>query len=110
MATALASAGVPIVPLHGTERFHGGGQHHRGPGYQVPLSAQTRGRSGVPTAAVGLIMDVAHAESLLLQGEADVITIGPQALYDPFWALHARQQLAADPSPSPSGVSKPAGG
>lgn len=70
----------------------------RGPGYQVPLSAQTRERSGVPTAAVGLIMDAAHAESLLLQGEADLITIGRQALYDPFWALHARQQLAADPS------------
>jgi 2,4-dienoyl-CoA reductase-like NADH-dependent reductase (Old Yellow Enzyme family) len=69
----------------------------RGPGYQVPLASEIRRRSGVMTAAVGLILDGLQAEAILRNGSADIVVVGRQAMYDPYWAHHARQQLAADP-------------
>jgi 2,4-dienoyl-CoA reductase-like NADH-dependent reductase (Old Yellow Enzyme family) len=69
----------------------------RGPGYQVPLASEIRQRSGVMTAAVGLILDGLQAEAILRNGDADIVVVGRQAMYDPYWAHHARQQLAADP-------------
>jgi 2,4-dienoyl-CoA reductase-like NADH-dependent reductase (Old Yellow Enzyme family) len=47
--------------------------------------------------AVGLILDGAQAEQILRDGDADLIAIGRQALYDPFWALHAAEALGCDP-------------
>ena len=49
------------------------------------------------TQAVGLIRDPFHAEQILQEGRADLIAIGRQALWDPFWALHASQALNIDP-------------
>ena len=34
----------------------------------------------------------------LSKKRADLIAIGRQALYDPFWALHASQELGCDPA------------
>jgi hypothetical protein len=49
------------------------------------------------TAVVGLILDGLQAEAILRSGDADVVVVGRQAMYDPYWARHARHQLAADP-------------
>jgi 2,4-dienoyl-CoA reductase-like NADH-dependent reductase (Old Yellow Enzyme family) len=68
----------------------------RHPGFQVPFAAAVR-RAGVPSMAVGLILDGAQAERILQDGDADLIAIGRQALYDPFWALHAAEALGCDP-------------
>ena len=68
----------------------------RHPGFQVPFAAAVR-RAGVPSMAVGLILDGAQAEKILQDGDADLIAIGRQALYDPFWALHAAEALGCDP-------------
>ena len=46
--------------------------------------------------AVGLILDGPQAETILQDGDADLIAIGRQALYDPFWAVHAAQELGCD--------------
>ena len=48
------------------------------------------------TMAVGLILDGPQAEAILQAGDADLIAIGRQALFDPFWALHAAQELGCD--------------
>ncbi|CVI63475.1 NADH:flavin oxidoreductase/NADH oxidase (plasmid) [Agrobacterium leguminum] len=100
LASALGECGVDLIDCSagGLKNSTVLANAARVPGYQVPLSAETRRRSSMPTASVGLILDAAHAEEILQKGEADLITIGRQALYDPFWALHARQQLSADPS------------
>ena len=50
----------------------------------------------MPTMAVGLILDGPQAEAILQAGDADLIAIGRQALFDPFWALHAAQDLGCD--------------
>lgn len=66
-------------------------------GHQVPYAAAIRAATGVPTMAVGAILDGPQAEAVLAAGKADLIAIGRQALNDPHWALHAAQALRADP-------------
>jgi len=68
----------------------------RYPGFQVPFAAAVR-QAGVPSMAVGLILDGPQAEKILREGSADLIAIGRQALYDPFWPVHAAEALGCDP-------------
>jgi 2,4-dienoyl-CoA reductase-like NADH-dependent reductase (Old Yellow Enzyme family) len=70
----------------------------RTPGFQVPFAAAIKRGAGISTMAVGLILDGPQAEAILQAGDADLIAIGRQALYDPFWALHAAQELGCDAS------------
>jgi len=65
-------------------------------GFQVPFAAAVKRQAGIATMAVGLILDGPQAEAILQAGDADLIAIGRQALYDPFWALHAAQELGCD--------------
>ncbi|MBV1889562.1 MAG: NADH:flavin oxidoreductase/NADH oxidase [Gammaproteobacteria bacterium] len=69
----------------------------RGPGFQVPIAAKIRRETGVMTQAVGLITDAGQAEEILQAGDADLISIAREALYNPFWPKHAAQQLGVDP-------------
>ncbi len=68
----------------------------RGLGFQVPFAAAIKRQADIPTMTVGLILDGPQAEAILQAGDADLIAIGRQALYDPFWALHAAQELGCD--------------
>ena len=65
-------------------------------GFQVPFSAQIRREAGVSTMAVGLIVEPDHAEEILQAGDADLIAIAREALYNPFWPHHAAKALGAD--------------
>jgi 2,4-dienoyl-CoA reductase-like NADH-dependent reductase (Old Yellow Enzyme family) len=65
-------------------------------GFQVPFAAAVKRGAGVPTMAVGLILDAPQAEKVLQDGDADLIAIGRQALYNPFWPVHAAQELGCD--------------
>ena len=66
-------------------------------GYQVPHAEAIRRETGIPTMAVGAILDGPQAEAILQDGQADLIAIGREALTDPHWALHAAQALGIDP-------------
>ena len=57
------------------------------PGYQVPLAAQVRQATGLPTGTVGLITDAAQAEAILSAGDADAVLMGRQLLRDPYYPL-----------------------
>ena len=48
-----------------------------------------RREAGVRTRAVGLITRPRQAEDILARGRADLIAIGREALYDPYWPRHA---------------------
>ncbi|MFT4214793.1 MAG: NADH:flavin oxidoreductase/NADH oxidase [Microbacterium sp.] len=63
------------------------------PGYQVPLAAEVRRRTGVPVGAVGLIDSGPQAEEILRSGDADVILSGREWLRDPHFALRAATEL-----------------
>ncbi len=65
-------------------------------GFQVPFAAAVKKGADIPTMAVGLILDGPQAEKILQDGDADLIAIGRQALYDPFWPVHAAQELGCD--------------
>lgn len=67
-----------------------------GPGYQVPLAARIRESLGdAPTvvSAVGLITDAAQAETILVSGAADAISLGRAALRNPHWPAQAAGEL-----------------
>jgi 2,4-dienoyl-CoA reductase-like NADH-dependent reductase (Old Yellow Enzyme family) len=64
-----------------------------GPGYQVPMARRVREVSGVPVSAVGLISEPAQAEQILVEGSADAVMLGREALRDPHWPLRAAHAL-----------------
>jgi 2,4-dienoyl-CoA reductase-like NADH-dependent reductase (Old Yellow Enzyme family) len=68
----------------------------RHPGFQVPFAERVKREAGIKTMAVGLIMEPQQAEAVLQAGQADLIAIGRQALYDPNWPLHAERALMGD--------------
>lgn len=63
----------------------------RGPGYQVPFAERIRKESGIATGAVGMIRTPELAENVLRDGKADLIFLGRQMLFNPFWAHHAAE-------------------
>lgn len=69
----------------------------RAPGFQVPYAEQVRREAGVATMAVGVIVTGAQAEAILQEEKADLIALGRELMYDPFWPLHAAEQMGADP-------------
>lgn len=62
-------------------------------GFQVPYAAAVRRGAGIPAMAVGLILDPEHAEQILQEGDADLVAVGREALFDPNWPLHAELTL-----------------
>lgn len=65
------------------------------PGYQIPFARSIRQRTGLPTAAVGLIHSPDLAESVLANGDADLVVLGRALLADPIWPLRAAATLKA---------------
>jgi len=63
------------------------------PGYQVPFARRIRAEAGVPTGAVGLINTPAQAEGIVRDGDADVVMLARAMLRDPYWAIHAADEL-----------------
>ncbi|MEZ0067081.1 2,4-dienoyl-CoA reductase-like NADH-dependent reductase (Old Yellow Enzyme family) [Streptacidiphilus sp. MAP12-20] len=66
-----------------------------GPDFQVPFASAIRSRTGLATAAVGLITEPAQAEAVLARGDADAVLLGRALLRDPYWARHAARDLGA---------------
>ena len=65
----------------------------RVPGYQVPYARRVRKDAGVKTCAVGLITEPRHAENVLRRGEADLIALARELMYNPNWPVHAAKAL-----------------
>jgi anthraniloyl-CoA monooxygenase len=60
-----------------------------GRGYQTPFAERIRADVGIPTIAVGAISTDDDANTVLLAGRADLISVGRAHLHDPAWTLHA---------------------
>lgn len=99
LARELKALGVDLVdcsgggmlsgPIPGTPPAHG---------YQVPYAARLRAEAGIATMAVGLIVQAQQAEAVLQQGQADLVALARELLYNPNWPLDAAQKLGADPN------------
>jgi 2,4-dienoyl-CoA reductase-like NADH-dependent reductase (Old Yellow Enzyme family) len=64
-----------------------------GPGYQTRFAERVRKESGIATGTVGMITEPAQAEHILRTGQADVILLARELLRDPYWPLHADDDL-----------------
>lgn len=64
-----------------------------GPGYQVPFAEQIKRRAQIATGAVGLITTARQADDIVRNGQADCIIIAREFLRDPYFPLHAAQEL-----------------
>jgi len=98
LARALKARGVDIVDCSsgGISGSATAAAIPRTPGFQVPYASRIRREAGVMTQAVGLILDGPQAEAILQAGDADLVAIAREALFDPFWAHHAARALGVD--------------
>ena len=64
-----------------------------GPGYQTRFAERVRKESGMATGTVGMITEPAQAEHILRTCQADIIFLARELLRDPYWALHADDDL-----------------
>lgn len=99
LARVLQEAGIDLIDCSSGGNLRTGATNSslgRGPGYQVPFADRIRAEAGVATAAVGMIRTPEFAERILQAGQADLICIARQALFDPFWAHHAAETLGVN--------------
>jgi 2,4-dienoyl-CoA reductase-like NADH-dependent reductase (Old Yellow Enzyme family) len=92
LARRLRTHGVDLVDCSS-----GGAVHDQqiavGPGYQVPFAERIRRDAGVATGAVGLITRADQADAIIANGQADIVLLARELLRDPYWPLHAAEQL-----------------
>jgi 2,4-dienoyl-CoA reductase-like NADH-dependent reductase (Old Yellow Enzyme family) len=92
LAGVVVSLGVDLIDVSS-----GGNAIHAkipvGPGYQVPLAEEIRREAGILTGAVGLITDAQQAEAIVESGQADIVLLARELLRDPYFPMHAAQEL-----------------
>ncbi|MDO8277371.1 MAG: NADH:flavin oxidoreductase/NADH oxidase [Burkholderiaceae bacterium] len=65
----------------------------RGLGFQVPYASRIRLGADICVQAVGFIIDPEQAEEILRNGDADLVAIGREALFDPYWPNHTKAAM-----------------
>ena len=66
------------------------------PGYQVEFAEKIKAEANILTGAVGLITNAQQADMILEKDGADLILFARESLRDPYFSLHAAQQLGDD--------------
>lgn len=98
LARALRRSGIDVIDCSsgGIAGSATAARLKRTLGFQVPFAERIRREADIATMAVGLILDGPQAEQVLQNGQADLIAVGRQALFDPHWTLHAAVALRAE--------------
>ncbi|MCC6531807.1 MAG: NADH:flavin oxidoreductase/NADH oxidase [Burkholderiales bacterium] len=65
----------------------------RRPGYHVAYAERVRREARMMTLAVGLITEPDQAEAILREGQADLIGLARELLWNPNWPAHAAKAL-----------------
>ncbi|WP_353146500.1 NADH:flavin oxidoreductase/NADH oxidase [Pollutimonas bauzanensis] len=73
------STSMPIVP--------------RVPGYQVEYAHRVRQEADIQTMAVGMITTAHQAEDILRNGQADLVALAREVMWNPHWPAHAAEKL-----------------
>ncbi|SEV94093.1 NADH:flavin oxidoreductase/NADH oxidase [Natrinema salifodinae] len=97
LADDLAELGVDLVDvssggLHPDEAIPGG------PNFQVPLAERVREGADVAVGAVGGVTEPEQADALVRNGRTDLVLVGREFLRDPYFGLHAADELERDPA------------
>lgn len=98
LARELKARGVDVVDCSsgGISGSSTAARVKRQPGFQVPFAEALRREADIKTQAVGLITHPRQAEEILQRGQADLIAIGREALYNPNWPRHAAAVWGVD--------------
>lgn len=92
LALILKDRGVDLI-----DTSSGGLTHHQkitvGPLYQTPFAEHIRKETGILTGAVGMITTAEEAESIIVEGKADLVLIARESLRNPYFPLHAAHTL-----------------
>ena len=108
LSQALHERGVDVIDCSsggvlGPPRFRGddagkpfASRTARGPGFQVPFAERIKHETDALSMAVGVIVDPHQANDILAAQKADLVALGRELMYNPFWPLHAAQALGVD--------------
>lgn len=99
-AARFADAGVDLISVSGG--LQGSELTGRTPGYFVPYAAAIKSFVAIPIIVTGGISDVALADRIVRNGQADMVGIGRAMLNDAEWARKAIRLLQASSSTPPS--------
>ena len=66
------------------------------PGYQVPFAQAIKEQTGILTGAVGMITEVAQANAIIAENQADLVVIAREHLRNPYFSIHAAKELEID--------------
>ncbi|KGE15106.1 NADH:flavin oxidoreductase/NADH oxidase [Sphingobacterium deserti] len=95
LTAILKQKGVEVIDVSS-----GGAVRHQqidvGPNYQVGFAERIKRKTGLTTAAVGIITSGTQAEEILKQQQADLILVARAFLDDPHLVYHAAQDLDVD--------------
>ena len=95
LARIVRQRGIDLIDVSSGGLAHGA-QIPLSPGYQVPFAARIRKEAGIATGAVGLITKSDHAESIVEQGDADVVLVARELLRDPYFPRRAAKELSGE--------------
>lgn len=68
-----------------------------GEAFQVPFATAVKTEADIAAMTVGFIWDPESAESIIRNGQADMVALARELLDDPNWPLHAARALGVDP-------------
>ncbi|PHP65266.1 oxidoreductase [Zhengella mangrovi] len=95
-AKALEAEGVDYVVMSAGNLVPDAVIPPASPGHQVPFATRIKQETGLAAMAVGFIVDPQQAESIVANGEADLVAIARAIIDDPRWGWHAAAALGAD--------------
>ena len=87
LAPLLQKAGADLIDCSSGGNVHNA-KIPTGPGYQVPFAEMIR-KTGIMTAAVGMITETKQAEQIISEGKADLVLLGRELLRNPYFPLRA---------------------
>jgi len=64
-----------------------------GPAYQLPFASRIKLETGILTGTVGMITNSVQAETILVNGDADMIIMAREILRNPYFPLEAARDL-----------------
>ncbi|WP_240414968.1 NADH:flavin oxidoreductase/NADH oxidase [Paenibacillus periandrae] len=97
LAKAYKEAGVDVFHVSsGGEGPAGERKPGNYPGYQIPYARTIREALDVPVVAVGMLESPSLAQSVIGNGDADLVGIARGLLRDPYWATHAALELKSE--------------
>lgn len=95
LSAALKNAGVDLIDCSsgGITGASGRASVPPSPGYLVPFARKVRVEAGLPTMAVGMITEPEQANTIIENGDADLVAMARGLVANPNFAYHAAAAL-----------------